>query len=97
MKPKKQKDFLDLTFRGSVKRFSFYTYTQLILHNVNLGGFLKEIKNTAFWFLYAKKDEFVFLNLMPTLLMLRSVIRVLEAVIFHRGKLMFVNNDLDLF
>jgi len=94
---KKSIHSLDLTYRGSIKRFSFYTYTQLILHNVNLGGFLKEIKRTAFWFLYAKKDEFVFLNLMPTLLMLRGVVRILESIIFPRGKLMFVNNDLDLF
>lgn len=94
---KKSIHSLDLTYRGSIKRFSFYTYTQLILHNVNLGGFLKEIKRTAFWFLYAKKDEFVFLNLMPTLLMLRGVVRILESIIFQRGKLMFVNNDLDLF
>lgn len=39
----------------------------------------------------------MFLNLMPTLLMLRGVVRILESVIFGRGKLMFVNNDLDLF
>lgn len=86
-----------LIYRGSAKRFSFYTYSQLIQHNVNLGGFIKEIKGTAFWFLYAKKEDFVFLNLMPTLLMLRGVVRILESVIFGRGKLMFVNNDLDLF
>jgi len=37
-----------LIYRGSAKRFSFYTYSQLIQHNVNLGGFIKEIKGTAF-------------------------------------------------
>lgn len=88
---------IDLIYRGSAKRFSFYTYAQLIFHNINLGGFVKEIKGTSFWFLYAKKDDFVFLNLMPTLLMLRGVVRILESVVSSRGKMMFVNNDLDLF
>jgi len=38
----------ELTFRGNLRRFNFYTYSQLIKNHVNLGGFLKEIKGTAF-------------------------------------------------
>lgn len=83
--------------RGISKNLNLFTYSQLIHYNVNLGGFLKEVKGTAFWFLSSKKEEFVFLDLMPTLLMLRSVVRIIDITIFNRGKLMFINNDLNLF
>ena len=85
-----------LVFRGGQELNVIFTYSQLVNYNVHLGGLEKDIKDTSYWFLFAKRNKFIFINLLPTLLILRRVLRVIEGVVFSRRKLLFVNNNLNM-
>lgn len=85
-----------VVFRGCFHSNVIFTYHQLVSYNVHLGGLVQDVIGTSYWFLYAKKDNFVFLNLLPTLLILRRVLRIVENLIYERRKIMFVNNDLNM-
>lgn len=61
--------------------------------DVHLGGNERDIIETSYWFLYGRRKGFVFIDLHPTILMLRRLILVISSVIKNFGKFMFVDSD----
>lgn len=74
-------------------RYRYFTVSQLMHFDVHLGGNERDIIETSYWFLYGRRKGFVFIDLHPTILMLRRLILVISSVIKNFGKFMFVDSD----
>lgn len=74
-------------------RYKYFTVAQLMFFDVHLGGNERDIIETSYWFIYGRRKGFIFIDLHPTILMLRRLVLVLSSIIKNRGKFMFVDSD----